>query len=461
MAYAEPETSFISSYQHPFKLWPGFRGPALELSMIKHIFTARFAAGMLTIALCLGVPCGVSVEAVEESGWSQFRGPARDGISGDRGLADSWPEAGPGQLWRVEIGPGFSGVVLQGDTLFTMSSAGGGDEGRELAMAFDARTGKELWRREIGKTYFDEFGDGPRSTPTVAGEWVYFLGSYGDLRALKTGDGAEVWHVQVGEVFGSKPSMWGFSTSVLVDGDLLLVESGGAEGKAYAALNRATGNTRWTLGDGEPEHSYSSPILAHIPHRPSAAAREPHFVFTAGGLLQGVDRQGEMLWSHPWPVTMATHAMPVFVPPNRFFVSSVSSAAPPSLIAVHPDGDGYRTEVVWTSTQLKNHFSSSLYYEGSLFGFHNATFQVLDAATGEPRWGKRGFGKGSLILGDGKLFILSDRGKLVMADAGAERFEQLGSVQALNGKSWTAPTLVDGVIYLRNQAEMVAYRVKE
>ena len=429
-----------------------------EYSIMQRTVSACVSAGLLVSFLCLCLASYAGAETAgsqgsSDSGWSQFRGPERDGISKDRGLLDSWPESGPEELWRVEIGPAFSGVVLQGDLLFTMSSVGAGDEGKELAVAHDVGTGKERWRREIGKTFFDEFGDGPRSTPTVDGDLVFFLGSYGDLRALKTADGTEVWHVQVSETFGSKPSTWGFSTSVLVDGDLVLVESGGAEGKAYAALDRSTGKTRWTLGNGEPEHSYSSPLAIRL-------EGQHQFVFTAGELLQGVDAQGKVLWSHPWPVTMATHAMPVFVPPNRIFVSSVAGA-PPSLIAVHPGEDGYRTEVVWASTKLKNHFSSSLYYDGNLYGFHNATFQVLDAATGEPRWRKRGFGKGSLILGDGKLFILSDRGKLVMADTGSESYAELGSVQALNGKSWTAPTLVDGVIYLRNQAEMVAYRVKE
>jgi hypothetical protein len=118
--------------------------------------------------------------------WPQYRGPGRDGISSETGLLKSWPEGGPVVAWRKPLGDGFSALVVKGDRLCTMFSGGG----EEFAGCFDAGTGAELWRTRIDKAWSDDFGQGPRSTPTVDGELAYVLSSGGKLHALAVADGA-------------------------------------------------------------------------------------------------------------------------------------------------------------------------------------------------------------------------------------------------------------------------------
>jgi hypothetical protein len=105
---------------------------------------------------------------------------------------------------------------------------------------------------------------------------------------------------------------------------------------------------------------------------------------------------------------------------------------------------------------MKNHFNSSVLYDGFLYGFDNGTLKCIDSASGEERWRKRGFAKGSLIVADGHLIILGEGGQLALAEATPEAYRQKGEARPLDGKTWTMPALSRGRLFLRHQAEMVA-----
>ena len=99
---------------------------------------------------------------------------------------------------------------------------------------------------------------------------------------------------------------------------------------------------------------------------------------------------------------------------------------------------------------MRNHLNSSVLWRGYLYGFDEGTLKCLDFKTGQMKWSKGGLGKGSLMIADGKLIILSERGKLVTAEASPLGFKELSSVQILTGKCWTVPVLANGRIYARN-----------
>jgi hypothetical protein len=106
---------------------------------------------------------------------------------------------------------------------------------------------------------------------------------------------------------------------------------------------------------------------------------------------------------------------------------------------------------------MRNHFNSSVYYKDHIYGFSSSTLKCLVSETAQRKWSKRGYGKGSLIIVDEKLLVLSDRGKLAMIEATPKGFKELAQAKVLEGKSWTSPTFADGKIYLRNQKEMACY----
>lgn len=382
--------------------------------------------------------------------WPQFRGPNRDGASLEAGLLAEWPKEGPAELWRVSIGEGYSAPSIVGKHLYTMYAGEADGKTVEFAAAFEAATGKEIWKTVVGENLETEFGNGPRSTPTVADGRVYVLGSHGDLAALDAGDGSVSWRIDLKEAFGSSRPHWGFSTSPLVDQGKVLVEGGGPEGKSYAALDAATGEVLWTTGEARGA-GYNSPLAVDVDG-------ERRYVYIAGGKLRAIDENGKEVWHHEWPQG-ETHAMPVLLGDNRIYASGAEGVGA-QVVEVTESESGASVSEVWKVANLRNHFSSAVVHDGILYGFDNATFKAVSAETGEPAWAKRGLGKGSLIVADGILYVLSDRGKLVRVEATTEAFTETGSVQALSGKTWTAPVLADGILYLRSHNEMVAYDLR-
>jgi outer membrane protein assembly factor BamB len=333
-----------------------------------------------------------------------------------------------------------------GDQLYTMYAATVGEESLEFAAAFGTTDGKEIWRTKIGEKLDTDFGNGPRSTPLVDGESVYVLGSYGDLAALSTIDGTARWTLSLTEVFGSSRPYWGFSTSAVLEGDLLIVEGGGPEGKSYSGLNKKTGEIVWTSGEGPPGHNSPLPIDLQ---------GQRQIVYVTQGMLRAIDTEGKELWTHVWPQG-ETHAMPLFIAPDKIFASGVESVGAALLQITKADGQ-WQAKELWHDRVMRNHFSSSIFHGGYLFGFDNATLKCIDPISGTMKWGKRGLGKGSLIYADGHLLVLSDRGRLLLVEATSEGYLEKGSLQALTGRTWTAPTVAGNRLYLRDHTQMVSY----
>src|SRR5262245_44593375 len=144
----------------------------------------------LVLSLTAPGPKGGDVSGAD---WPQWRGPNRDGISKEVGLLKTWPKEGPKLLWTfVEAGLGYANFSVVGNALYTMGAEDAANGDKEFVLAIDTSTGKELWRTPIGTYYRNNWGGGPRSTPTVDGDRVYALGANGDLVALERATGKPV-----------------------------------------------------------------------------------------------------------------------------------------------------------------------------------------------------------------------------------------------------------------------------
>lgn len=390
-----------------------------------------------TLMLALTLIAGVAAAA----DWPQFRGPNRDGISPEAAVLKSWPASGPKVLWKAPLGEGYSQVVSAKGRLFTLAQQGE----EQVALAFDGATGKRLWRTRIDREYNDGQGDGPRSTPTVDGELVYVLSAHGKLAALRAANGQAAWQHDLRAEYGANPPQWGVSTSPLVEGNLLIVNVGGSGNKSIVAFDKTNGKPVWTSqGDGA---GYSAPIAITV-----RGVRQV-IVFTADAILSISPKDGRLFWRSGWKTDYDVNAAtPIFLPPDKLFVSSGYGTGS-ALLQIN------RTNVaeVWRSRGMKNQFSSSVLHDGILYGFDNSTFKAIDAATGKERWKQRGFGHGSLILAGGHLIVLSDRGKLALVQATPEEYRELGNAQVIDGKCWTSPSLADGRLYVRNEEELIAF----
>ncbi len=376
--------------------------------------------------------------------WPAYRGPAQDGRSAETGVFGSWPADGPPTLWRAKLGSGYSAASVADGRVFTLF----GDGTMEYLAAFSAADGEELWRVRLDVERKDSFGDGPRSTPSVAGGAVYALGAKGKLVAVKAESGESIWSRDLVADFGARVPQWGVSTSPTVFEDLLLLDVGGRDGHGVVALSRADGKLAWKAASGVA--GYSTPLVIE------AAGTEQALFFTGKSLVAVTPREGRPLWSYEWRTSYDVNAaMPVFVPPDKVFISSGYGSGAALLRIRHDEVRG-GVEEVWRSRVMKNHFNSSVLVDGYLYGFDNTILKCIDAANGEEKWASRGFARGSLLYADGDLYVLSQRGLLARVAATPEGYREEARAQILSGKTWTMPTLADGRLFLRSHEEMVA-----
>lgn len=402
----------------------------------------------------------LSTAAAQAADWPQWRGPQRDGISSETGLFTTERPFAEG--WRGPLGLGFSGIAVADGRAFTLFAQG--DD--EFAVCLDAQTGEERWRFRTGPYYTEtQGGDGPRSTPTVDGEIVYVLGAHGQLYALAAASGAKVWQKDLVAEFGSKMPRWGFSASPLVEGDLLLIEAGGRSGNfldsltemvvdrqvpaTVIAFDKATGQTAWTALDDK--MGYSSPIAF-------TAGGQRQLAFFTGYALTGLaPADGQTLWTYPWKTSYDINvATPIFIPPNRVFISSGYDKGA-TVLQVGPDA---AVEEIWRNKKMKNQFSTSVYYQDHLYGFDKTILKCIDARTGAEKWKARGYGNGTLIAADGHLIVLGEQGNLGLAEATPAGFHVKVTYPALNGRCWTAPSLAHGRLYMRDEREIACLQIQ-
>jgi outer membrane protein assembly factor BamB len=419
---------------------------------------STIAVSLLFAVACGVTPPGPGAAAAErradaapldrsDSDWPQWRGPGRDALSPQTGLLRAWPESGPEIVWRIPAGAGFSGVTVAGGRLYTLWD----ENGRQFLVSLDAATGREVWRRPLGAAFTHPYGDGPRSTPLVDGRFVFAIGTDGLLLAADARSGDPLWqHDLVREFDASLPS-YGFATSPLLTGGKLVVEAGGAAA-SFIAFDRTTGRVAWQAGGDRP--AYSSPIAITID-----GATQVVF-WSAHGLHALSADRGTALWNYPWeslcPVTgdPLNTATPIFMPPDRIFLSSGSGAAAIRIV-LSGNAPRYSVETVWTSGAMRSDVNTSLLFDGHIYGFDRGTLKSLDAGTGEVRWKARGFERGSLIAADGTLIVLGEGGNLALVDATPDAFVQRAAAQVMAGRNWTSPSLAGHRLYLRNHEELV------
>jgi outer membrane protein assembly factor BamB len=183
--------------------------------------------------------------------------------------------------------------------------------------------------------------------------------------------------------------------------------------------------------------------------------------FTAASVLGVRPADGTELWRIPWKTSYDVNAaMPVFVAPDRFFVSSGYDVGG-AVYRIAVDGQRVEVEQMWKNREMKNQFSSSVLVDGNLYGFDDKTLKCIDAATGERRWAQRGLGHGSLTYADGNLIVLGDRGTLVLVEAKPDAYREKSRTKVFETKTWTVPTLAGGRLYLRDQNELVSLDVAQ
>ena len=125
------------------------------------------------------------------------------------------------------------------------------------------------------------------------------------------------------------------------------------------------------------------------------------------------------------------------------------------MLELGEEDDKWTAQTVWSNNRFENHFNSSVSQDGYIYGFDSSILKCINARTGEEAWKTRGYGKGSLILADGMLIVLGEKGNVGLMEATPTAYTNLANAQVLEGRCWTMPTLANGRLFLRNASQLV------
>lgn len=367
--------------------------------------------------------------------WPNFRGPNHDGISSEKGLRTDWKSA-PKHLWEREIGPAYSSFACVGDRVYTCGTA----DGKQVLMCLDADTGKVDWSHPFEKEYRDSMGDGTRATPTVDDGRVYIVGGHGAVVCCDAKSGSEIWSHE----FKHTPQ-WGYSGSVLIDGDLAIFSAGGSDG-ATRAVNKKSGKKVWTCDNDEP--GYATPLPFEMGGRKYLCA----FTANRATLIDIAAGRpvGKIPWETDWKVNAAA---PIYHDGYLFLNSGYHTGC--ALYKLTAKDGQIDAQEVWKSKVFLNKFQSAILTGGNLYASDEKAFKCVDFLTGKERWKQNRTANGTLVLTDGKLFLLTEGGELRVGKPDASGFTPTATARILEGKCWTAPVVANGRLYARNMEKAV------
>jgi outer membrane protein assembly factor BamB len=397
--------------------------------------------------LILAAMFAVTIQSTTVTDWPQFLGPDRNSVYQGPALAETWLPKGPRVVWQKQVGQGFAGPAVAQGRLILFHRVGD----REVVESLDARTGVSQWQYGYPTSYRDDFGfdEGPRAVPVVANGVIYTFGAQGQLHAISLQTGARIWSEDTVKRFGVAKGFFGAAGSPLVEDGRVIANIGG-RGAGIVAFDAKTGKVLWTATDDEA--SYSSPVGATIGGRRSA-------VFLTRNGLVGLDpATGQVQFQRRWRSRQAASvnaATPVVVGDLIF----VSAEYGPGAGVLRLEGSTL-TELWSSDDVLSNHYATSVYRDGYLFGFHGRqefgqSFRAVEFRTGKVRWSQDRFNAGSVALAGDRLLIMRENGELILAAASPDAFRPLARAQILPATVRAFPALAGGLFYVRNEKMLV------
>jgi outer membrane protein assembly factor BamB len=391
--------------------------------------------------------------------WPAYRGPNGNGIALEKPNLN-WPSNGPKVLWKVPIKNGFSSFTIAEGKAFTQMNRDIDGANREVCVALDSATGKELWATPVGVGVYDgggdagaadnKGGDGPRSTPTVSDGKVYVFNQLLVLHCLDEQTGKALWTKDLIKEHAGHNISWKNAASPVVDNNLLFI-AGGGPGESLLALNKDSGSVVWKGQDETITHA--TPVVATI-----LGVRQVIF-FAKSGLVSVATKDGTLLWRFPFRFSTSTAASPV-VEGNIVYCSAAYGIGG-GACKISKEGNQFSANELYkvSDNKLANHWSTPVVKDGYLYGIYShkqygtAPLKCVELATGEIKWSQPGFGQGNVILVGDKIVALTDDGQLVTVKATPSGYEETARAKVLNGKCWTTPALSNGRLYVRSTKE--------
>lgn len=383
--------------------------------------------------------------------WPQWGGPERNFVVTARELAATWPAEGPRRRWRRPLGAGYSAIVTDGQTLYTLFRDGIAD----VAIAIDAATGKTVWETRyeapFDETCSERLGPVPRAAPLIAGDRLITTSAGGMMAGFDRQTGRKLWSVNLVAPDSEDVRACGYASSPLAFGDLVITTAGG-RGRAVIAVEAATGKTAWQSQDFQ--NGYSSPLLVDLDGQPEVV------VFTYGEVSGLNPRTGALEWTVSHPSDQGVNvATPVWGSDHLLFVSSAYNGGS-RLLKLTRRSSGVNAEEVWANRRVRIHFGNAVRLGNRIYAsngdFGAAPFAAIDVATGDMAWRDRSVSRATIVGVGDKLLILDEDGTLALATPGDAGLVVHAKASVLSGRAWTVPTLSGTTLFLRDTTQIVA-----
>jgi len=408
---------------------------------------AHKAKGQAVAVARTSVPAVTPVAVEPAAIWPGFRGPGRDSIIPGTRIQTDWATSPPVKLWSREIGPGWSSFAVRGDLIYTQEQRGED----EFVTCYNATNGNPVWaHRDAARFWESNAGAGPRATPAIHDGRVYSFGATGIVNALDAGNGAVLWSRNAESDAGVKRPGWGFASSPLVVGDMVVVAASGK----LVAYDLASGTPRWFGPDGG--DSYSSPHLVTL------GGVQQIVLMSSAGATSVAPEDGKVLWKYTWHSD--TRIMqPAVTADGDLLITAGDAMGGVGMrrIAVANGPEGWTATERWTSAGLKPNFNDSVIHNGYVYGFNGGILACLDVKDGTRKWKGGRYGTGQLVLlrDQDLLLVVSEEGDIALVKATADQFTEVAHVPALEGKTWNHPVLAGDRLLVRNSNEMAAFRL--
>ncbi len=433
---------------------------------------------VLTTLLCAAAVLAIAAPAAYADDWPEYRGKGRRGVWTETGIVETLPADGLQVRWRTPVDAGWSSPVVSDGRVFLtdFTRADFSTDVVERAICLDEETGRILWTRSwdadyriVGATW-----EGPRVTPTVDGDLVYFVGATGLLFALDVDSGDERWTRDLLNDYGGAPPSWGFSSAPLVDGPRLITIVGGEDNARVVAFDKVTGEEIWRALPSDADIGVPLPIIIEAAGRPQLVIWFPEKVVSLDPTT------GELYWEQPTRTDFNMNITPPVHSGSRLLVSSFYNGS--MMLAL--DDDRPDAELVWrggSNNEIATDGLHSVMTTPVILGDHIygvgsfGQFRALNAATGERLWetqeltGERArWASAFIVAHEDRFFINNDRGDLIIARFSPAGYEEISRTQLieptsnssnrrrLGGVSWVAAAYANRHVLVRNDEEVLS-----
>ena len=405
---------------------------------------------VILVALACGV--SLSLDAQRPADWTQWRGPARDGVA-PFSVPAAWPERLT-QKWKVEVGSGYATPIVVGNRVYVFARQGE----NEILMALDADTGKEIWKNAGYPAAFTmmsaavQHGPGPKSTPAYANGRLFTIGMTGIVTAWDAATGKQVWQ-KPGDT-KNMPMFTSHAFSPVVDGGNVIFHLGGDAGGALTAFDVNTGQEKWSWkGDGP---GYGSPVVATL-----GGVRQ--VVTITQKTLVSVDAaSGAVLWERPWVSPNKTNSITPVIYGQTVIVSG--NGDPTTAFSVARRDGKWVVAPAWTNADVPMRMSNPILVGDTLYGMstrNSGQYFAVDAKSGKTLWlseGRQGSNT-ALASAGGTILSLEDDGELVVLRASTTAFEPIKRYKVSDASTWTQGVYAGDRILIKDVSSLALWTI--